>query len=148
VTGRKIDFKYRLPLLELVAHDCLVTHPRWNQPNNKIHRDEWWDSIDLWDILYGTPPMYTFINEPLRFWETYKARYQQSYSNVVEKVLVKVAGQEMTEHRYLTDDKSVQKTAFVNGVEVIVNFGEKAFKLPDGSEIAAGGFKVNSASGN
>jgi hypothetical protein len=44
---------------------------------------------------------------------------------------------EMTDHRFLTPDRSVQQTRFANGVVVTVNFGDKPFKLPDGTELAA-----------
>ena len=42
----------------------------------------------------------------------------------------------MTDHRFLTPDRSVQQTHFANGVIVTVNFGDKPFRLPDGTEIA------------
>lgn len=139
----KVEHKYRLPLWELVAHDCVVAHTRWNTPNNKIHSDEWWDHMDLWNILYGTPPMYMFINEPMFFWETYKDRYLQSYQNVVVNVLSKIAGQELVEHRFLTADKNVQQTRFANGVTITVNFGSQPFVLENGISLAAGKHRVD-----
>ena len=43
----------------------------------------------------------------------------------------------MTDHRFLTADRTVQQTPFANGVTVTVNFGDKPFRLPDGTELAA-----------
>ena len=137
-----VEYKYRLPLWELVAHDCCVAHTRWNTPNNKIHSNEWWNRADLWNILYGTPPMYMFFSETEFFWKTYKDRYLQSYQNVVVDVLSKVAGQEMIRHEYLTADQSVQRTTFANGVQVIVNFGANPVELNTKTVVGANSFSV------
>jgi hypothetical protein len=138
----KMEHKYRLPLWELVNHDSCVAHTRWNTPNNKIHSDDWWGHMDLWNILYSTPPMFMFINETEFFWSTYKDRYLQSYRNIVDGVLSKTAGQEMVEHRFLTEDKDVQQTVFANGVRVTVNFGNHPFKLDAETTVGAKGFSV------
>lgn len=137
-----VEHKYRLPLWELVNHDACVAHTRWNTPNNKIHSDEWWDHMDRWNILYATPPMYMFINESVSFWETYKKRYLKSYRDVVEGVILKTAGQEMIRHDFLTEDKSVQRTCFANGVEITVNFGSEPFVTEGGGTVAPGGHLV------
>ncbi len=44
----------------------------------------------------------------------------------------------MTEHRILSADRTVQQSAFANGVRVTVNFRAADFKLADGSVIKAG----------
>lgn len=137
------EHRYRLPLLQLVAGDCVVAHTRWNTPNNKIHHDDWWDHKDLWNILYGLPPMYMFINETMDFWETYKDRYLQSYHNVVEDVLGKTAGQEMISHRFLSDDQDVQQTLFANGTQITVNFGDLEFVMDNGESLAARAYHVD-----
>jgi hypothetical protein len=48
----------------------------------------------------------------------------------------------MTNHRFLTPDRSVQQTAFANGITVTVNFGLTAFQLPDGKLLEPMGFWV------
>jgi hypothetical protein len=40
----------------------------------------------------------------------------------------KVAGVRMTNFEYLTDDKTVQKTTFANATQIIVNFGNEAYR--------------------
>ncbi len=49
---------YRLPLWELVYHDCVVAQWYWGDYNNKLPAV--WDRRDLFNALYGTPPMFMF----------------------------------------------------------------------------------------
>ena len=49
---------YRLPLWELVYHDCVVSQWYWGDYNNKLPK--LWDRRDLFNALYGTPPMFMF----------------------------------------------------------------------------------------
>jgi hypothetical protein len=103
---------YRLPLWELVYHDCVVAQWYWGDYNNKL--PALWDKRDLFNVLYGTPPMFMFDR---KLWETQKARFVQSYTNTCP--YVRAAGYaEMTDHRFLTIDRNVQQTAFANGVTI------------------------------
>ena len=54
---------YRLPLWELVYHDCVVAQWYWGDYNNKLPK--LWDRRDLWNALYGTPPMFMFDRQHL-----------------------------------------------------------------------------------
>jgi hypothetical protein len=128
--------KYRLPLWELVYHDCVVAQWYWGDYNNKL--PALWDKRDLFNILYGTPPMFMFNRE---IWEKNKERFAQSYKNVCS-VARMVGYSEMTDHRFLTPDRDVQQTVFANGTKVTVNFGDKAYELPDGTEVSPMGFHV------
>jgi hypothetical protein len=49
---------------------------------------------------------------------------------------------EMTDHRFLTPDRSVQQTTFANGATVTVNFGDNAYQLPGGKLLQPTGFFV------
>ena len=49
----------------------------------------------------------------------------------------------MTDHRILTADRSVQQTAFANGVRVTVNFGAADYAMPDGFVLKAGASRVD-----
>ena len=74
-------------------------------------------------------------------WAKFKDRFLTSYRNTCE--VARAAGYaEMTEHRFLTPDRDVQQTVFANGVAVTVNFGQKAYVLPDGTEINPLGYHV------
>ena len=127
---------YRLPLWELVYHDCLVAQWYWGDYNNKL--PSLWDKRDLFNVLYGTPPMFMFNR---KLWEEKKDRFAQSYRNTCP-IVRGVGYAEMTDHRFLAPDRSVQQTTFANGVTVTVNFGATAFKLPDGTEVGAMGYQV------
>jgi len=125
----QLGHKYRLPLWELVYHDCVVAQWYWGDYNNKL--PALWQKRDLFNILYGTAPMFMFDR---RFWEQNKDRFARSYKNICD-VTRAVGYAEMTDHRFLTPDKDIQQTTFANGVTVTVNFGEKPYSLPDGKKI-------------
>ena len=111
---------YRLPLWELVYHDCVVAQWYWGDYNNKLPAV--WQRRDLWNALYGTPPMFMFNRE---IWRKNRDRFVQSYSTATP--VARATGySEMVSHRWLTDDHAVQETKFANGVEVTVNFGDTA----------------------
>jgi hypothetical protein len=125
---------YRLPLWELVYHDCVVAQWYWGDYNNKL--PGLWDKRDLFNILYGTPPMFMFDKN---LWRSQKERFAQSYRNTCP--YVRATGyEEMTEHRCLTPDRNVQQTAFANGVKITVNFGDAPFSLSSGEVLRPGGF--------
>lgn len=81
---------------------------------------------DLFDILYGLPPIYSLTVEN---WDIIKDEIQKSYNRTVPSARgFRYA--RMISFEYLTDDKQVQKTVFDNGCEIIVNFGKyRACKL-------------------
>ncbi|MDR2705435.1 MAG: glycoside hydrolase [Planctomycetaceae bacterium] len=126
----------RLPLWELVYHDCVVAEWYWGDNNNKIPKV--WRKRDLLNALYGTPPMYLFTQE---HWNKYKLQFVESYKTAAKTAHV-TAYTEMTDHRILSPDRLVQQSLFSNGVIVTVNFGEKAFQLPDGSILNANDWKL------
>lgn len=132
----QVGYQYRLPLWELVYHDCVVAQWYWGDYNNKL--PALWDKRDLFNILYGTPPMFMFNRE---IWARYKQRFVQCYKNVCP-VARAVGYAEMTEHRFLTPDRSVQQTAFANGITITVNFGSTPYRLPDGTQVPAMGFHI------
>jgi len=133
----QVGQKYRLPLWELVYHDCVVAQWYWGDYNNKL--PALWDKRDLFNILYGTPPMFMFNN---KIWKENKDRFVKSYKNVCP-VARAVGYAEMTDHRFLTNDKDVQQTTFANGIKITVNFGDKVYSLPDGNKIEPMGYYVS-----
>jgi hypothetical protein len=127
---------YRLPLWELVYHDCVIAQWYWGDYNNKLPGV--WDRRDLFNALYGTPPMYMFNR---RLWEQNKERFVKSYK-AIEPVARATGYSEMLSHRWLTTDHAVQQTQFANGMVVTVNFGDKPFKLADGTALPPLGQRV------
>lgn len=129
---------YRLPLWELVYHDCVVAQWYWGDYNHKI--PGLWDRRDLWNALYGTPPMFMFFLDWSR-WEKNKARFVQSYKTATP--VARATGYaELLTHEWLTPDRAVQRTRFANGVSVTANFGEESCSLPDGTIIPPLGHRV------
>ena len=133
----QLGHKYRLPLWELVYHDCVVAQWYWGDYNNKL--PALWDKRDLFNILYGTPPMFMFSRE---FWQQNKERFAQSYKDICPLVR-DVAYAEMTDHRFLTPGRDVQQTEFANGVTITVNFGVAPFQMHDGRMLKPMGYHVS-----
>jgi hypothetical protein len=132
----QLGHRYRLPLWELVYHDCVVAQWYWGDYNNKL--PALWDKRDLFNVLYGVPPMFMFNR---RGWEEAKARFVQSYRNTCP-LARQVGYQAMTDHRFLTPDRDVQQSIFANGTRVTVNFGPTPFTLPGGTVVQPAGFQV------
>jgi hypothetical protein len=132
----QLGHTYRLPLWELVYHDCVVAQWYWGDYNNKL--PALWDKRDLFNVLYGTPPMFMFNRQ---LWQAQQARFVQSYRNTGPYVRA-VGYSEMTDHRCLTPDRNVQQTTFANGVSITVNFGQAPYRLPSGPLLQPLGFQV------
>jgi len=133
----QLGHKYRLPLWELVYHDCVVAQWYWGDYNNKL--PALWAKRDLFNILYGTAPMFMFNRE---VWQQYKDRFVQSYKDICP-ITREVGYAEMTDHRFLSEDRDVQQTTFANGVTITVNFGSDSFHLSDGTEVKPMGYHVS-----
>jgi hypothetical protein len=107
----------------LVYHDCVVAQWYWGDYNNKL--PALWDKRDLFNLLYGTPPMFLFNR---KFWDENKARFVRSYQTICPTVRA-VGYSEMTDHRFLTPDRAVQQTRFANGAAITVNFGPSPYRV-------------------
>ena len=122
---------YRIPLFELVYHDCVVSYGYWGDGANRV--PEVWDERDLFCALYGVPPI--FVTDRER-WNKDKARYVQSYKTATESARL-TALSEMTRHEFLNETHTLQVSEFADGTVVYVNFGTAPEKLPDGKTLAA-----------
>lgn len=132
---------YRIPLFELVYHDCVVTTWYWGDASNRI--PELWDDKDLYNCLYGTLPLY--IMDPA-IWASKKTRFVQSF-NLTTAVTRRVGYEAMTKHEFITADHSVQCTEFSDGTRVCVNFGTAPYTLNNGIVLAAKGMTMTAAAG-
>ena len=127
---------YRLPLWELVYHDCVVAQWYWGDYNNKL--PQLWDRRDLINALYGTPPMFMFDR---KLWQERQERFVRSYRTATP--VARATGYaEMLSHRWLTADHAVQESRFAGGATVTVNFGDRPYKLNDGRELPPLGCRV------
>ncbi len=132
-----LGHRRRLPLWELVFHDCVVSYWYWGDSTDFLYRvaPELSDKKDAFNILYGTPPMF-WVNRLGFTWSDpeMRKRLLQSY-RIVCKLHEQIAFDEMLSHEWLTPDRDVQRTVFgrsgskAGTTEVIVNFGERPFTL-------------------
>jgi len=127
---------YRIPLFELVYHGCVVDYWYWGDSSNRQPDD--WDARDLFNALYGTPPLW--IMDPDR-WEKDRERFLRSYQTATP-VARQTGYSEMLSHAFLTADHTVQATVFADGTKVWVNFGEKAYRLKSGAVLGPKSWRV------
>lgn len=126
---------YRLPLWELVYHDCTVAQWYWGDASNKA--PEVWDRRDLFNILYGTAPLVMFDDAR---WASQKERVLKTYRDVCEWIR-KIGYDTMTSHEFLTADHTVQRSTWNSGHWCAVNFGDRPAKV-GGETIPTMGFVV------
>lgn len=113
--------KYRIPLWELVYHDCQTSYWYWGDSSNSC--PELMKCRDLFNILYGQPPLYSFCVDD---WQTLKCGIADSYHRTVPSAR-KLRYARMVSFEILTNDYTVQKTVFDDGTQIIVNFGEQEY---------------------
>ena len=128
---------YRIPLWELVYHDCVVSQWYWGDYNNKA--PEVWPRRDLFNTLYATPPMFMFDRNT---WRDKKEQFVASYKQICP--LVRDLGyDEMLSHEFVTADHAVQRTRWKSGKQIVVNFGETEYRMKDGRTVAAMGYALS-----
>ena len=127
--------KYRVPLWEMVYHDCQTSYWYWGDSSNSVL--PLIKTRDLFDILYGLPPIYSVKAGD---WEMLKGDILNSYHRTVPSAR-SLRYAKMISFAYLTDDMMVQKTVFDNGCEIIVNFGDGSFAYGN-QMVGAGDFLI------
>lgn len=117
-----IGHESRVPLWELVFHDCIVTTWYWGDSSDFLLQaaPEITPKKDAFNILYGTIPL--LWASPEGSWHTGRSAFLRTYRNTC-KLHEAVAGAEMLSHEWLTPDRAMQRTRFSDGTEVVVNFG-------------------------
>ena len=91
--------------------------------------------------LYGDQSRWTISNAAYWAWpKTFK-----QINDVLAPHQRRVAFDQLTDHRFVTPDFLVQSTRFSSGVDVSVNYGEFPYKLEDGTELPAHGFRIKDA---
>jgi hypothetical protein len=136
---------YQAPLWDLVYHDAVVTTVHWSMPHNKYLYT--WDHADLMAMLRGQAPLLNLAyrgqqgsarRTPGSLQDHEGKTWNNCWTSARERVLrtyvtvcrwqEKVALLEMTDHRWLTQDRSVQMTEFSgdggrSGHGIVDNFG-------------------------
>ncbi|QIK08873.1 hypothetical protein G7Z12_25500 [Streptomyces sp. ID38640] len=122
------DPKYRVPLYETALHSSLVNTERWELSYEKLPEQK--TTRALLAMLYNTPLNYALDGPTLDKKGSELAALQKYFSP-----LHRAAGTEqLTSFRWLTPDRSVQRTVFGKGaLTVTANFGTEAHDgLPGG----------------
>ncbi len=132
----------RIPLHGLVYHDVHI--PTWYTGDGASKVPAFWDDKDLWNILYGTMPL--FMPPSLQYWNTNLEKFISGY-NLMTTVTRNVGYAKMVDHQFLTSDKKVQQTRFENGWDVTVNFDSIPHDLQN-RRLAAKGFYAADGSGS
>ena len=128
--------QYRIPLWELVYHDCAVSYWYWGDSSNCC--PELLPRRDLFNLLYGQPPLYSFH---VSDWETLKSRLLESAGRAARTATL-TGYEKMVSFEHLSGDRLVQRTGFSNGVSVTVNFSEKEFRTGSGTSIPPQDFLI------
>ena len=125
----------RIPFWELIYHDCYGLYYHWehgkkypNEDNTRIENES------LFCLLYGERGTYLPSFHSLD--EGGEMDFFISQMKRISVVTRRVALERMIDHQFLTADGLVQKTAFSDGTEVIVNFSDRPYTYQNGQEIA------------
>ncbi|UDN59924.1 glycoside hydrolase [Clostridioides sp. ES-S-0010-02] len=117
-----IDPTYSLPLFRLVYNDSVVSSHQWLWGTFKI-KDEVGSRM-MKEVLYNTPPMY-YIDRTE--WEKHKGEII-SHDKVWTEFNKKAIKREMTDFKFISDDRLVQMTKYGDDLKVVANFSEKDVK--------------------
>ncbi|MCG7213285.1 glycoside hydrolase [Paenibacillus mucilaginosus] len=136
-TGAYLEYSIheytRVPLYELVYHDAIVTSWRWEDCNH--HSPEIWWKKDLFNILYGTAPLWSIDQER---WDSFKFTFVESYNKICPW-LQQICYDELVSHRFVSSDRKVQESRFSSGKRAVVNFGDTSYTF-EGRIIEPRGF--------
>ena len=117
-----MGYANRVPLWELVYHDCAVTTWYWGDTAGLLYKaaPELSDRKDLFNILYATTPLFWMNNTGYQLPEDIH-RMLRTYHDTCHLHQL-LAFQQLVSHEFLSEDRAVQRTTFADGTTVIVNF--------------------------
>jgi hypothetical protein len=118
-----LNEKLRIPLFELVYHDCICSHWYWYDYSNRPIC--FWKKRDCFNALYGTAPMYVF---DYSHWREHREEFIRSW-RTVGGIARKTGFSEMVSHRVLNRERSVQETQFADGTVVTVDFSTEKISV-------------------
>ena len=141
-----MGYGHRVPLWELVFHDCANTTWYWGDTAGLLYESapELSDRKDLFNLLYGTTPLFWMNGTGYRHPEE-THRMLRTFHDTC-KLHETVAFEPMTDHAFLSEDRTLQRTRFGNGTEVVVNFSGEPRKYANNDTsvmLAPYGFLAN-----
>ena len=112
--------KFRVPLWDLVFHDCITTTWYWGDSTDFLIKaaPEITPRKDAFNVLYASMPMYWMNKQGL--WKNDRDAFLRSYFHAT-KVHETIGMEEMVAHYFLNNDRTVQMTSFADGTDIIVN---------------------------
>jgi hypothetical protein len=117
--------RFRLPLFETVFHDSVAATHHWSEGSWKT-KDQT-GTVELLELLYNVPPLYHLnLAEFKKRGEQMKRHYD--FFSPLHRVTATLP---MTDFKWLTDDRAVQRTVFGDSVEMTANFGTADFQEGD-----------------
>lgn len=122
------DPRFDVPLFKLVYNNSVLTSYHWDWSTFKIQGLT--KERMLREVLFNVPPLYHLDAVE---WEKYKEDIS-AHTSVWSDFSRLAVLEEMTDFAYLSDDKSVQKTAYGENLMAIANYGSDSFDY-EGSEI-------------
>ena len=111
----------------------------WRDTNFQSAQFAW--KKELFNVLYGAMPMWHIDRQ---LWDLHKREMLASYQRI-HAVRGRIGFAEMTNHGWLTPDRSVQFTEWNTGDRVIVNFGDRPLALAGGGSVPARSFVMRKA---
>lgn len=126
-----IGHRNRVPLWDLVFHDCIVSTWYWGDSSDFLLEaaPEVTPKKDALNVLYGTIPILWANREGS--WRKARDAFLRT-CRATSKLHEAVATSEMLEHAFVTPDRDVQRTRFSCGTEVVANFGDREFEAEVG----------------
>ena len=125
--------RYRVPLWELVYHDCSVSYGYW--ADSALMYPQLTELKDAFCRLWGVPPIYSMN---VATWSRLKHAVAASYRRAAPAARATMFSR-MTAFEYLTPDRLVQRTTFANGHVETVDFRDLYARVV---AAAPGGFKI------
>ncbi len=148
---------FHVPLLGLIYHEAVVSYCWEYDPYNPSYfGGDWSRQKLLYDVMAGNPPTispvmgyFPVIRRPAppveSRWVTWEDRVTQRLLREalpVADLHQRTAHLEMIDHTFLDDARTVTRTAYRDGTEVIVNFGRQTFDLSRDHALAAQSYEV------
>jgi hypothetical protein len=140
--ANNINPAIRVPLHGLTYHDVHI--PTWWTGDGATRVPDYWDDKNLWNILYGTMPLY--LPSDRKYWNENFEKFIDGY-HLISAVTRNVGYEKMTSHQFITTDWKVQKTTFANGWNIIANFDSLPYTW-NGKNLAPKGFYASDDKGN
>ncbi len=117
----KYDPAYRLPLYEAAFHASVVATDRWDVPMAKFPNLV--QTRQLLELLYGVPSMWAMDRRQLRECAASLTKLMEFFDPLHRRI----GTEPLTDFKWLTADRLVQRTRFGDEATLTANFGSAMF---------------------